>query len=268
MKGIIYCYTSPSGKKYVGQTRSETKRKSRFKNLNRSYGGEKIDNARKKYGPENFKYEILEKQVFDNKDVCLKWMDDREKYWIKYYNTYKKGYNSSEGGYSMKSKESIEKQRATMKKKYGGKMPEALKRNFKENHKRLIERCKKPIEQYDLDYNFINEFSSITEAAISCGINRQAIGNCANGKSNVSGGFIWKFKGRPFPKCNKNKASKRIAKYDKSWNLIKIYNTSKDAINDIPVKVSAAYFSECISHNKIYQDNLWLCKGFYYKYAE
>ena len=72
MIGIIYCYTSPSGKKYIGQTLSEIRRKSRFKNLNRNYGGEKIDNARKKYGPENFKYEVLEKQNFDNKETCRK----------------------------------------------------------------------------------------------------------------------------------------------------------------------------------------------------
>ena len=57
MTGIIYKYTSPSGKVYIGQTTDEKRRIKTFFNLNKSYGGEKIDNARKKHGPCNFKYE-------------------------------------------------------------------------------------------------------------------------------------------------------------------------------------------------------------------
>lgn len=48
MEGIIYKYVSPSGKVYIGQTIEEKKRRRIFNNLNQSYGGVKIDNARKK----------------------------------------------------------------------------------------------------------------------------------------------------------------------------------------------------------------------------
>lgn len=44
--GIIYRYISPSGKSYIGQTIDEIVRKQFFYNLNCSYGGKKIDNAR------------------------------------------------------------------------------------------------------------------------------------------------------------------------------------------------------------------------------
>ena len=63
MKGIIYKYTSPSNKVYIGQTTNEKKRKRVFLNENNEdYAGLKINNARKKYGPKSFKYEVLEKR--------------------------------------------------------------------------------------------------------------------------------------------------------------------------------------------------------------
>lgn len=37
MKGIIYKYTSPSGKVYIGQTRCERTRRSRWFNINKPY---------------------------------------------------------------------------------------------------------------------------------------------------------------------------------------------------------------------------------------
>lgn len=57
--GIIYKYVSPSNKVYIGQTIREYERRNSFKNINCFYAGGKIDAARKKYGPENFQYEII-----------------------------------------------------------------------------------------------------------------------------------------------------------------------------------------------------------------
>ena len=59
IKGVIYKYESPNKKVYIGQTINEKRRKSEFLQVNQKYGGLKINNARKKYGPENFQYEIL-----------------------------------------------------------------------------------------------------------------------------------------------------------------------------------------------------------------
>lgn len=46
--GIIYKYTSLSGKVYIGQTVNERKRRKKFLNLNKDYAGLKINNARYK----------------------------------------------------------------------------------------------------------------------------------------------------------------------------------------------------------------------------
>lgn len=105
-KGIIYCYTCViNNKKYIGQTMYEKTRRSAFfvserystnktaKKLN------KFDAARKKYGIDNFVYEILEEFSSNDKKSVIEWMDDREIYFIALYNTYKTGYNSTKGGH-------------------------------------------------------------------------------------------------------------------------------------------------------------------------
>lgn len=98
MTGVIYCYTSPNNKKYVGQTKSEVKRRSRWLNLNFVYGGGgKIDNSRKKYGPENFKYEILETVYAETEEYLIEKLNEREIYWIDKLDTYKNGLNSTPG---------------------------------------------------------------------------------------------------------------------------------------------------------------------------
>ena len=58
--GIIYMYTSPSGKSYIGQTWYPKKRQQQHKEArSKSY----FHSAIKKYGFENFKYEILHENI-------------------------------------------------------------------------------------------------------------------------------------------------------------------------------------------------------------
>lgn len=85
--GFIYCYTSPSGKKYIGQTRTTLKHRAGMNG--KSYQGcSAFNNAIKKYGWENFQVEILE-------EVPLDVIDETEVNYILDYNTVdpKFGYN-------------------------------------------------------------------------------------------------------------------------------------------------------------------------------
>lgn len=52
-----------------------------------------IHKAFRKYGIDNFKFEIIE--FLDEKNLF-----EREKYWIKEYNSFNEGYNETEGGNS------------------------------------------------------------------------------------------------------------------------------------------------------------------------
>ena len=92
MEGIIYCYHCVStGKKYIGKTLYERKRKQDHE-YNACIGtSTKFYNAVRKYGWENFVYgivEILESNL----------LEEREKYYIEKYNTLNNGYNMTIGG--------------------------------------------------------------------------------------------------------------------------------------------------------------------------
>lgn len=53
--------------------------------------------------------------------------------------------------------------------------------------------CRKKIEQFDLDGNFIKEYESILSSK-KFGFNPKAIGECLSGKAKTHKGFIWKYK--------------------------------------------------------------------------
>jgi hypothetical protein len=94
-KGIIYCYHCIcTGKKYIGQTAQEKIRKQRHStDSKRLYC--KFYNAVRKYGWENFIYGII-----DEYDV--QYLDEKEVYFIDFYDTYKSGYNMTLGGQGRK----------------------------------------------------------------------------------------------------------------------------------------------------------------------
>lgn len=117
MIGIIYKYTSPSGKVYIGQTIDEKKRRKEFRNLNIKYAGRKINHARKKYGPENFEYEVLERYRFRVMERARKKLNERERYFIELYDSYRNGYNSDTGGWDASGFKWSEETKAEFRKK-------------------------------------------------------------------------------------------------------------------------------------------------------
>ena len=66
-KGVVYRYVNnvdcdEYGWCYVGNTTDEKHRRYSWNNHgNKNYGGRKINDARKRYGLENFEYEVLER---------------------------------------------------------------------------------------------------------------------------------------------------------------------------------------------------------------
>jgi group I intron endonuclease len=92
MKGVIYCYHCIStGKKYIGKTLYERKRKEHHCHMVRSGSKRKFYNAVRKYGWKNFIYGIIEEC-----DECL--LSQKEVTYIREYDSFKCGYNSTLGG--------------------------------------------------------------------------------------------------------------------------------------------------------------------------
>ena len=97
--GIIYCYTNKiNGKKYVGQTVHPEQRynahKSSYQNPNSVEYNSLIHKAFRKYGFDNFTYEILVKNIDD-----MNMLNELEVYYIKKFNCQiPNGYNVESGG--------------------------------------------------------------------------------------------------------------------------------------------------------------------------
>lgn len=95
MRGFIYKITNNvNNKVYIGQTIQTIKE--RFyqhcaTKCSESVLNMAIHKAIKKYGKSNFTIEVIEEVDKDS-------LNDREKFWIEYYNSYNNGYNSTRGG--------------------------------------------------------------------------------------------------------------------------------------------------------------------------
>lgn len=95
MRGFIYKITNNvNGKVYIGQTIQTIKE--RFyqhyaTKCSDSVLNMAIHRAINKYGKSNFTIEVIEEVDKDS-------LNDREKFWIEYYNSYNNGYNSTRGG--------------------------------------------------------------------------------------------------------------------------------------------------------------------------
>ena len=95
MRGFIYKITNKvNGKSYIGQTIQNIKE--RFyqhcaTKCSQAILNMVIHKAINKYGKSNFTIEVIEEVESTN-------LNDRERYWIRYYDSYNNGYNSTEGG--------------------------------------------------------------------------------------------------------------------------------------------------------------------------
>lgn len=92
----IYCYTNKTNsKKYIGQSvdledRHKKHLSRAFSPLNEEYNSV-IHKAFRKYGLDNFSYEIIEECMIEE-------LNDKEKYYISLYDSFFNGYNMTLGG--------------------------------------------------------------------------------------------------------------------------------------------------------------------------
>lgn len=202
-RGIIYKYTSPSNKVYIGQTSREKQRRWTFLNLKYRYGGTKIDNARKKYLPEKFRYEVLETLECNSQEQLNKLLDARETYYIALFDSFRNGYNSSAGGnsntrYIKHSEEWCEENSKRMKKlwKEGILQPNLKgaflgKHHTQETKKQISDSKCKSVSRYTKEGIYID--SALTSFYKNLGYNVSAIIQCCKGKRRAHQGYIWKY---------------------------------------------------------------------------
>ena len=94
---LIYAYIKDKKVKYVGQTDCLERRRKQHE-VYEAFDERRIEynyplsRAIRKYGIDSFSVIVLEDNIPEEK------IFEREEYWIKYYDTYLKGYNQNKGG--------------------------------------------------------------------------------------------------------------------------------------------------------------------------
>lgn len=231
MIGTIYKLTSPSNKCYIGQTINLVERKRTLYNPNKYYSGHRLDNAIKKYGIENFQYEIIIQIVESSKEKLREKLDELEKFYIEKYDSYNNGYNMTLGGSGSNGCFQTEESKRRISEKAKGRKGSMLGRHLTEEQKNKISNFAKtrtgeknpfygkthseetklkigkansiPILQLDLNENIITEFPSAKDAARSLGKPRadsEIIKVCKgyispSGKRYITAlGYKWKYK--------------------------------------------------------------------------
>jgi group I intron endonuclease len=111
--GYIYCFTSPSGKCYIGQTWDIKRRYREHKNHKKQLKiCSKFYCAMQKYGFESFIFDIIDYGYSETE------LNEKEKYYIHSFNSVEDGYNLTEGGESFKLSEETKIKLSKLKKKY------------------------------------------------------------------------------------------------------------------------------------------------------
>lgn len=214
--GIIYKWTNKiNGLSYIGQTTNPEKRyREHLRRKDNTY----FHNALGKYGEANFTYEVLESNIDSSK------LDEREIYWISYYDSYNNGYNLTIGGGTTRGFKFSEKQLENLSKAHLGqkawnkgiKMSEEQRekmRNYlkgrtspmkgkhhteqtiqkmRESHKGQVAWNKQPIQMIDKKTDeVIKEFDSLADAANYLGKSHSGISQCLSGRLKTAYGYKW-----------------------------------------------------------------------------
>lgn len=99
MNGIIYKVTNKiNGREYVGQTIQKLEAR-KWRHLNDTMNGSDcyFHRALKKYGINNFNWNVVE-NIKSNSNKFVNILNYREQHFIKYFDTFKNGYNLTTGG--------------------------------------------------------------------------------------------------------------------------------------------------------------------------
>lgn len=235
MIGIYKIENLVNRKIYIGQSVNIPQRWAEHKaNLrNNKHENKHLQNAWNKYHEENFDFSVLE-ECSENE------LDEKECYYIDYYDSYNNGYNLTLGG--------------------GG--------TRKIHH----------VLQFDIEKNLIKKWDNGIIAATSLGINIGGVYSCIVHRINISGGYIWLYEDEYLADPNildehikKIIINQRVLQYNFDGELINIFDNASDAKKKLGYSVANCCIHKCkSSHGFIFKyenDSLEVTKE-YGKYVK
>lgn len=193
----IYLWTNlVNGKKYVGQTTCFHRR---MKTYRYTYPNAYMEHAVKKHGVDNFDITILER------DVPLDKLDEREQYWLDYYQSYDadKGYNICKVAGTTEG--------VTHTEEWCQKHSEWLKEKWAtdEDYRKFWHDKMSGENNYFYGKDFSGDkngraksiicveknkiYTTIKEAAKENSTSRQNISHVLNGRQETAGGYHWEY---------------------------------------------------------------------------
>lgn len=205
MVGIIYKVTNNVNIKcYIGQTRQNLDLRWR-QHITASNNPKNADynshfhRAIRKHLPSNFIVEELVRIESDDVDYLLVELNKLEIHYIKKFDTYRYGYNSNEGGGANKGLKHSDETKKKMSESRKGKTPMLGKKHSTETKNKIGLKGEKhpnikPVLQFDLDGNFIKEWSFIKDASDKLNISAGDITRVCKNQRNKAGGYKWKYK--------------------------------------------------------------------------
>ena len=245
--GFIYkIWNEKNDKLYIGQTSVgiKTRWSSHLKNY--LTNNAVIYRAMRKYGAGIFHIEQIE-ECENSK------LDEREKYWIEYYNSYKNGYNSTPGGTALPSGKMFARLDDNLihrlwdegysigeiveKTGYSDTsirehLHEYDKFSIEESISRGINKAAKTrsqeVSQWDLQGNFIQTYQSAVIASKETNITAQNIYKCLKKERETAGNYYWTYEGE-LPVITK----KQVYQYDKQGKLIQTFKTKAEAAKSL-----------------------------------
>lgn len=278
--GYIYKITNNiNDKVYIGKTTFSIER--RWKEHQKAAYSSLIDyplyRAMRKYGLEHFIIEQIE-------EVDDKIIDEREQYWIQYYESYistGKGYNATLGGegnsitdknlvYTLwdngytitEISNKVKANRSNVRKILQSYANYSVNESQQRGHRLLWQQRFEEVEQYDLQGNFIQFFPSLVAAEQETGLSKKGIWNALNYKTLSAYGYQWKYTNDTRKVENIEKQTRKqkrpVLQYiNNEW---KEYESSAEAQRQTNIQASAIR-NVCQGKLKTAGGYIWKYKG-------
>lgn len=291
----IYKITNKINKKvYIGQTINFKKRMNQHKCFYKKKNVMLIDMAIRKYGVENFTFEIIE--TTKKQEIA----DELERYYIKKYDCKiknNKGYNLLDGGrkqqgswnrkpinmYSLDGKyiktyecARIIEEEYPQYKEYRIKDTCVKKIKYKDKIFRyyvgntndiivdkeiLQNKHAKKVYQYDLDGNFIASYNSLKEASEKTNTYRPSISSCLNGTYQYANNYMWFYEKKEKPTFDKSRknGNKGIIIFQKlNGKIINTFNSTIEAVEFLGLeKKKYKTLCKCIQYKRDFMGYQW-----------
>lgn len=263
--GIYKITNTINNKSYIGQSINIEQRWQRHKKATDNFA---IHQAFRKYGLDSFTFEIIE-------ECDQKYLDEREIYWIQYYNSLANGYNMIPGGsngagqakgfqveqynldgqllkiYNSAQEASnitgIEHSSICAccreEQLYAGN----YQWKYSSSNKIIVPikisqiSIQRKVNQYDLKGNFLAEYNSLADAQEKTGIRKSTICNVCKLKGRTAGGYRWSYADEPLVIKGKQQSGsrKQVCQYDKNLNLIQIFDSITEASEKTGITLSS-----------------------------